>query len=312
MLSVSAAIDVLALANYVAQRPLYAWCTIAQGNQTVTSMNGLSIQADHLIENAPVLSNLIVCAGVDGHKQANPEILSWLRHIKAAGTGIGAVSTGSWVLAQAGLLKGRRCTIHWEDRAAFRESFPDLNVTEAIFETDGPIFTCSGGTAVVDLALTFTAASHGIDMANKVAEQLLHGEIRSPPVALALNSGLRLGITNPQVRAAIQVMESNLEEPLPLPRIATEVGISQRHLDRLFRQHVGRSPKRFYLECRLRLARSLLKQTTLPIYEIALACGFSSSSYLAKWYSQHFGQAPMDARKTFAAIATPRDPKKDI
>ncbi len=311
MLPVSAAIDVLALANYVGRKPFYSWCTLGQGDRTVTSMNGLSIQTDQLFDTAPHLSNLVVCAGVDGHEQANPEILAWLRRIKTEGTSIGAVSTGSWVLAQAGLLDGKRCTIHWEDRGAFRETYPHLDVSEAIFETDGPIFTCSGGTAVVDLALTFVAAGHGIDLANKVAEQLLHSEIRSPLGMQTINRSRRLGIANAHVRTAVQIMERNLEDPVQLPKIARQVGLSQRHLDRLFRSHLGRSPKRYYLECRLRLARSLVRQTDLPIYEIALACGFSSSSYLAKWYAQQFGCVPLEERQSFVQTTLKREPTKE-
>ncbi|KIC09300.1 hypothetical protein RA19_16505 [Leisingera sp. ANG-M1] len=310
MLSVSAAIDVLALANYVGGRQLYSWCTISQQDGMVQSMNGLNVQADYSLKDAPYLSTAIVCCGIDGHQQATSEVLAWLRRVKAGGTSVGAVSTGSWVLARAGLLEGRRCTIHWEDRAPFRETFPDLNVTEAIFETDGPVFTCSGGTAVVDLTLTFVAAAHGIDLANKVAEQLLHDAIRSPAAAAALNQRRRLGITNPHVRKAVQIMERNLEDPIPLPEIAVATGLSQRHLDRLFHAHLGRSPKRYYLECRLRLARSLIRQTDLPVFETALACGFSSSSYLAKWYVQQFGSTPLEERRAFAAAAASHD--KDL
>ena len=304
MLSVSSAIDALALSNYVSGKQSYSWCTVSHDDQTVVSMNGLSIQTDYLLQDAPPLANLVVCAGVGGHNQHHPDVLSWLRRLKSTGTVIGAVSTGSWVLAEAGLLTGRRCTIHWEDRAAFKESYPTLHVTDAIFEVDGPVFTCSGGTAVVDLALTFVAASHGIDLANKVAEQLLHSEIRSPLTTHTLNQTRRLGIANGHVRSAVQIMEHNLEEPLPLPDIAGQVGVSQRHLDRLFRLHLRRSPKRYYLECRLRLARSLVRQTSMPIFEIALASGFSSSSYLAKWYARQFGCAPLEERRHLSP-ATP-------
>ncbi len=300
MLSVSAAIDTLALANYVGQKQLYSWCTISQDAEPAQSMNGLSVQADYTFRDTPPLTSVVVCCGVDGHLQAKPEVMSWLRRLRASGTGVGAVSTGTWVLARAGLLKGRRCTIHWEDRAPFRETFPDLNLTDALFETDGPVFTCSGGTAVVDLALTFVAAAHGIDLANKVAEQLLHDAIRSPAAASALNHQRRLGITNPHVRKAVKIMERNLEDPITLPEIASRVGLSQRHLDRLFHSHLGRSPKRYYLECRLRMARSLVRQTDLSIIETAMACGFSSSSYLAKWYARQFGTTPREERRAFA------------
>ncbi|MCG7522360.1 GlxA family transcriptional regulator [Ruegeria sp. Ofav3-42] len=303
MLSVSAAIDALALANYVGQKPLYSWCTISAHPGPVKSMNSLSVQADYSLQDAPPLSTIVVCCGVDGHQQATPQVMAQLRRLRASGISIGAVSTGTWVLAHAGLLKGRRCTIHWEDRASFRETFPDLNLTDALFETDGPIFTCSGGTTVVDLTLTFVAATHGIDLANKVAEQLLHDTIRQPSANHWPVHNLHPGIADPYVRQAVELMEGNLELPLPLETLAARIGISLRQLERLFQMNLGRGPKQFYLECRLQLARSLLRQTALPVIEVALACGFSTSSYLAKRYSRQFGRTPLQERRAFSVSA---------
>jgi len=306
MLSVSAAIDTLALANYVGRKQLYSWCTISAHPGPVKSMNGLSVQADYDLQDAPPLSTIVVCCGVDGHQQATPQVMARLRRLRASGTSVGAVSTGTWVLARAGLLRGRRCTIHWEDRAPFRETFPDLDLTDALFETDGPVFTCSGGTTVVDLTLTFVAATHGIELANKVAEQLLHDTIRQPSANYVPGQNPRLGVADPWVRQAVTLMEGNLEAPIPLATLAARVGISLRQLERLFHTNLGRGPKQFYLECRLQLARSLLRQTRLPVIEVALACGFSTSSYLAKRYFRQFGRTPLQERQIFPA-ETPAD-----
>ena len=296
MLPVSAAIDVLALTNYVSGKPLYAWNSLSVETGPVESMNGWRLMADYALKSAPRMSSVVVCCGVNGHTQATPPILAWLREQATRGVRIGAMSTGAWVLAKAGLLKNRRCTVHWEDLTAFREVYPDYETTSELFESDGPIFTCSGGTAVVDLFLTFVATKHGIALANEVAEQILHGTIRTPIEAPLANQTLHLGVTNQAVRQAIGLMEKNLEAPIPVKEIAAAIDLSVRQMERLFRVHMGRTPQLYYRECRLMRAQSLLLRTGLSVSEIALACGFSSSSYLAKCYLHQFGRLPKDER----------------
>lgn len=296
MLPVSAAIDVLALTNYVSGKPLYAWHSLAVESGPVTSMSGWRVMADFALSDAPPLSSVVVCCGMDGHAQATAPILGWLRNQATRGVRVGAISTGTWVLAKSGLLKNRRFTIHWEDLAAFCEVYPNYDTTSELFETDGPVFTCSGGTAVVDLFLTFIASKHGVTLANEVAEQILHGSIRTPVVAPHANKTMRLGVTHKVVRAAITLMEQNIETPLGISDIAVSVGISTRQIERLFQSYLGRPPKLFYRECRLMRAQGLLRRTGMPVSEIAIACGFNSSSYLAKCYLGHFGRSPMDER----------------
>lgn len=292
----ASAVDVLALANYVSGRPLFAWTTFADAETAVEAMNGFRFLVDRTMAEAPDLSVITVCCGIGGSRHESRTIQGWLRNRYVRGAKIGSISTGSWLLAQAGLLDGRRCTIHWEDLHAFRETFPKIRATSEIFEIDSRIFTCSGGTAATDMFLSFVAARHGIALATAVAEQLVHGAARAEHTNQRLRLSERSGITNPMLVGAIELMEIHIEEPLKQNDVAGRLGVSGRHLERLFRKHLGRTPQLHYRDLRLRHARSLLRTTNLSILEVACASGFCASSYFAKCYLDQFGKLPGEER----------------
>ena len=291
-MAVSSAVDVLALANYVSQQTLYQWYSLSDSESPVRGMNGFRITPDHTIDNVPAISTAVVCAGICGKNQTSTHLSAWLRQFYAQGGQVGAISTGSWVLAEAGMLNSRRCTIHWEDMVAFREMYPEMNVTAEIFEVDGRVFTCSGGAAVVDLFLSFVATRHGIELAHEVAAQLVYQNTRSTDERQREKLSVRLGITHQRLSSAIELMEKHIETPLSITEISRLIGISERQLERLFRKKLGQTPKCFYRLLRLQRAQSLLKGTSRPVYEVAYATGFSTSSYFARCYQQHFGHLP--------------------
>ncbi len=290
------AVDVLALANYVSGKPLYAWSTLSEKTTQVEAMNGFHSVIDWCIDDAPVLDAVTICSGIGGRRHDSPSVQGWLRDRYARGARLGAISTGSWLLAGMGLLDGKKCTIHWEDLQAFREAFPQLRATAEIFEVDGRIFTCSGGSAATDMFLSFVALKHGLALAAAVAEQLVHGPARADDTSQRLRLEERTGITNPTLIRAAELMEEHIEEPLAQGQIAERVGVSGRHLERLFRRHLGRTPQLYYRELRLRHAQSLLRTTDLPVLQVACATGFCTSSYLAKCYADQFGRLPGDER----------------
>jgi transcriptional regulator GlxA family with amidase domain len=208
------------------------------------------------------------------------------------------------------LLDGFRCTVHWENLDAFREDFPDLDVTGELFEIDGPRLTCSGGTASLDMMLSLIAQSHGRDLAAQVAEQFIHERIRDTHDHQRMSLQGRLGISHPKLLQVITMMEAHLEEPLARAELARRAGLSTRQLERLFRRYLGRTPTRYYLELRLHRARALLTQTAMSILNVALACGFVSASHFSKCYREFFHKMPREERqqtghKPVAGIAAP-------
>src|SRR5699024_5964230 len=123
-------------------------------------------------------SAIVVCSGLQLKDAVTRPVLTWLRKQSRLGVGMGAVCTGSYVLARAGLLEGRRCTIHWENQAAFAEEFPETALLNLLYVTDEGIFTCAGGTAAADMMLHLIAEDHGAELASSVADSLVHAPVR--------------------------------------------------------------------------------------------------------------------------------------
>ena len=297
MISFTACIEPLRVANRMSERRLYAWRTASIDGAPVRASNGVPVMPDIAMGDAEVPSVTIVCAGLYAERFRDATVLSWLRQTARAGAAMGGVCTGSLILARAGLLNGHRCTIHWENMEGFVEEFPEQDITATMFEIDRDRFTCSGGTAPLDMMVHLIARDHGEPLAMQVAEQMLHTPVRHQGDPQRMSLQYRTGISHPKLLAAIAAMEAHLEAPLGMDDLAAQVRLSPRQLERLFRDHVGRPPRRYYLELRLKRARLLLLQTPMPVIQVAVACGFTSASHFAEAYHALFGRAPRDERR---------------
>jgi len=297
MLAFTSSVEPLRSANRLSGRQLYTWEIITPSGEPARASNGIHIQPDGAIRDARAVPDAVVlCGGVDTADFNHAEVPHWLRREARRGAMLGGVCTGSLALARAGLLDGYRCTIHWENMEGFVEAFPHLDITATLFELDRDRFTCAGGAAALDMMIALIRTEHGDALAVQVAEALIHTGLRRPddPQRLALRE--RVGVGHPKVLAAIARMESNLETPIPLEKLARDVGVSDRQLERLFRTHMKVSPSRYYLSLRLWRARALLGQTSLTVLQVAVACGFTSASHFTKCYRTQFGVAPKRER----------------
>jgi len=241
-------------------------------------------------------SIMFLCSGIDVEKVDNKSLYAYLRENKNSGVTVAGLCTAAYLLAAAGLLNGKRCAIHWENLPGFAEKFPTAEVYADLYEIDGNIWTCAGGTASLDMMLSMIARDHGDEIVNSVCEQALTDRVRSPTDRQRLPLRARLGVQNSKVISIIEFMEANISEPLPLVDIAVYVGLSRRQIERLFHQHMGRSPARYYLEIRLDRARHLLIQSTMPVVDVAIACGFISASHFSKCYREMYGKPPLQER----------------
>ncbi len=247
---------------------------------------------------------LLLVGGIDVAQATSKRIVSWLRREARRGVTIGGLCTASWTMAMAGLLDGKRATIHWENQDSFAEEFPEIELTKSIFTVDGKRITTAGGTASVDLMLHLIARDYGEDLASLVADQLIYSSIRTDQDTQRLSIPTRIGVRHPRLSQVIREMEQNIEDPISPSILAAEVGMSTRQLERLFRRYLNRSPKRYYMELRLGKARNLLMQTDMSIINVALACGFTSPSHFSKCYRAQYGTTPYRER---GAKAVPRD-----
>jgi len=302
MMAFASAIEPLRLANRTSGKALYSWTLAGENGETATSSNGTKCALDHGLDGVERDQWIILCGG-DHIKQATTKpVLAWLRRESRKGIALGGLCTASVVLAKAGLLDGKRCTIHWENRDSFIEEFPDIELSQNIFVIDNNRLTAAGGAAAADLMLNVISNEHGGDLANEVADQLIYTSFRTDQDEQRLSVPTRIGVRHPKLATVIQMMNNNIEEPISPSILAQDVGMSTRQLERLFRRYLNRSPKRYYMELRLQRARNLLMQTDMSVINVALASGFSSPSHFSKCYRSHFQTTPYRERGAQARV----------
>lgn len=298
MMSFAGAVEPLRLANRVAGRALYSWVLAGEGGREARCSNGARIGLDMALEEISRDDTVMVCGGVDVAEATTKPILNWLRREARRGAGVAGLCTGAWAVAKAGLLDGKRATIHWENQDSFSEEFEEVDLTKSVFVIDGNRMSTAGGTASIDLMLKLIAHQQGDQLASTVADQLIYNSIRSDKDSQRLSIPTRIGVRHPKLAQVIGRMEANLEEPISPSLLAEEVGMSTRQLERLFRRYLNRSPKRYYMEVRLQKARNLLMQTEMSVINVALACGFASPSHFSKCYRAHYQTTPYRERGT--------------
>ena len=295
MISFAGAIEPLRIANRVSGAALYAWVLCGEGKEASCS-NGATFRLELGLEEMDREDTILVCGGLDIQHTTTKGVVSWLRREARRGVTIGGICTGGHTLAKAGLLDGKKATIHWENQDGFAEEFDNVKLTKSVFVMDGNRWSTAGGISSIDLMLKIIAADHGEDLANTVADQLIYSTIRTDQDTQRLSIPTRIGVRHPKLSQVIQMMEGNIEDPMSPADLAEEVGMSTRQLERLFRRYLNRSPKRYYMELRLQKARNLLMQTDMSVINVALACGFASPSHFSKCYRSHYNTTPYRER----------------
>ncbi|AZV78288.1 GlxA family transcriptional regulator [Parasedimentitalea marina] len=301
MLCFSAALESLRIANRMSGKELYSWVLSGEGGDYVTCSAGTSFRLDQDLSDLQRDDTILLCGGIEVQHATTKKLLGWLRRESRKGLLVGGLCTAAYVLAKAGLLDGKKATIHWENSDSFSEEFDEVELTRSVFVLDGKRMTTAGGTSSIDLMLKLIATDHGEELANAVADQLIYSSIRTDQDSQRLSVPTRIGVRHPKLSTVIQLMETNIEEPISPSILAKDVGMSTRQLERLFRRYLNRSPKRYYMELRLQKARNLLMQTDMSVINVALACGFASPSHFSKCYRAHYDTTPYRERGSMAS-----------
>jgi len=294
------AMDPLRMANQLTSRSLYEWPIMTMDGQPVAASNGMRVTPDMAMDEAETLDFLFVCGGTRIQDVCDRRMLGWLRQqARRSNLALGAICTGTYVLARAGVLGGYRCTIHWENISTLNEEqeFPDVIFSSELFVIDRDRYTCSGGIAPLDMMLNIIHRQHGQRLAQDISEEFIHERIRTISDMQRVPLRVSLGTSQPKLVDAVTLMEANLEEPLKLDELAGYTGVSRRQLERLFRKYLNCPPSRYYLELRLHRARQFLLQTDMPIIDVSLACGFSTPPHFSKSYNDFFGYSPSTERR---------------
>lgn len=298
MMTLTTFLEPLRIANYLSPRRLCDWDFRASAGSRVTASNGLAI--DCLPLDAPGCGETVAVFGSWGSEHHEDAVLTrWLRKQARAGMRLIAVELGVYAMARAGVLDGHRATTHWSCLPGFVETFPDIEVSEQLYTIDRKVMTCAGGTAGIDLQLELIARDHGQQLASEVANQLLHAARRPAEAAQRHAAGATDEATHPDVRAAVRLLEANIEEPLSIPDLCRRVNVSQRQLERLFRKHTGCTIAQFGKILRLQYARVLLTSTRMSIRDVSAACGFNSMSYFSQCFVGAFGKKPSAYRQAW-------------
>ena len=301
MLPFASLIDPFRMANRLSGKTLYQWHLISVDGEAVSSSGNIALNVDgaidNIIDSGIPMDNLFICGGVHIQQFNDRRVLNFIQRMGRSDNYLGAICTGSYLLARAGVLNGYRCTIHWENLDAFRENFPDLDSRASLYEFDRNRLTCCGSTAAFEMSVRIIKEKHGTQLADDICEQFIQEKKRHyDDDNNLLPIRVRLQVNHQKLVKAISAMEDNCEKTISREEIADIAGISCRQLERLFYQHIGTSPRRYYLKIRLERAKRLLQQTNLSIAEIAFACGFNTASHFSRCFHNIYGFTPRSNR----------------
>ena len=282
------ALDTLVTANLI-KAGVFATRTFSLDGESVTSDLGLVICPNSIVDPAQVqdLDLLVVCSGLRTPLRANPLLTQVLHLAEEKGVALAGLWSGAWFLGQAGLLDGYKCAVHPEQRAALAETARESQVTSESYMVDRDRLTAASPTGAFNMVLEWINKLHGRGLVDAVIDILAFEESRYRRARPSLHEKM-----SEPLREAINLMSANIEEPLSQDQLSTYVGRSKRQIERLFKEQLGTTPVRYYLELRITESRRLLQHSDLPIVEVGVACGFVSPSHFSKCYTSFYGYPP--------------------
>ncbi len=296
LLSYSSAIEPLRAGNLLSGENLFDIHHFSIQNSYVKSSAGAEVQTLNY-QDAEELDFLFLVAGGDPFSVDKPDFTAWLNELTKTETVIGGISGGPVILTNAGLMKDFRMTVHWEHASLLEQMHPGLILERSLFVIDRNRITCSGGTAPLDLMHLLIAKEFGTKFARDVSDWFIHTEVRKPGEAQRSGLEERYGTQVMPILSSIELIENHIADPLTLEQIARLVGISSRHLNRLFQQELGTSVMKFCRQARLDVARKLIESSALTNNEILHATGFSSPVQFSRSFRDRFGLPPTTYRK---------------
>lgn len=297
MIAFANAVEVLRMANLLSGQQLYTWTVATVGGEEAAASNGLALANPVKLTELDACDVVFVCGGVEVQKAISGAVLQDLRRRAARRQALGGLCTGAHALAEAGVMDGYRCAVHWENLATLREACPKVRFALEVFVVDRDRVTASGGIAPLHLMLHLVRAHYGNKLAMAISEQFIVDRVRDQSDQQRLPQPEFVGPGYEHLVEATELMAANIEEPLPLSEIAEVAGVSLRQLERLFHRYHNVTPAQHYLALRLRRAREMLAHTSAPIMQITIACGFQTASHFCKAYRAQFGHPPSDHRR---------------
>lgn len=289
-------IDTLRLASDESDRSgrIHAdWEVLSHTRHLVTSSCGIQVSPTSLFVDPMEFDYIVVVGGrLAGGQAVDDETLRYLRDAASKGARLIGICTGTFILAEAGLMAAHETCVSWLHYVDFRERFPDLHVrADTIYNLDTTRGSCAGGSSAADLAAELVRRHIG-DAAERNALEVLQIDKVRNAEWIQPRRPLTIEAHDPRLRAALILMEQNIENTLSVSRLAAALGVSRRQLERLFLKEVNSSPALVYLRVRLERAKQLLRKVDTPLIEVAIGAGFENASHFARVFRRAYGQPP--------------------
>jgi transcriptional regulator GlxA family with amidase domain len=293
MMSLAAA-SVFEFANMLAGESLYEIFVLSETGGPVRSSLGMTIETAPLVPSE--IDTLIVGAGI-GPPQPTRGLLDLLRLAEGSARRIAAICNGAFILAEAGLLDGRRATTHWRNARGLQARFPAIKVEEdRIYIIDGAIWTSAGATAGIDLALAMVEKDFGVEMARRVAKALViyHRRAGGQSQHSVL---LEIAPKSDRIQNALSYAQLNLGNAISVEQLADAAHLSPRQFSRTFLAETGRSPAKAVEQLRVEAARLMMEQGRHSMDDVARETGFADRERMRRAFLRAFGQPPQTIRR---------------
>ncbi len=274
------------------------WACLSATREPVRSSCGIEVLPWSTFGDPSEYDYVVVVGGLlSSFSQHHPDVFRYIIDAKESGANIVGLCTGSFVIAETGLMSGRRCGVHAHHRQELVERHPDvIPETNEMYVFDGQFITCPGGTAAIDLAVDILCSHCGKARGMKgltamvVDEHRGAHEIGRHPFQDLEDCGDR------NIERAVRMMRQNLGTPMEIGTLARSIGVTPKQLSRAFVKHANKTPLSLWREMRLQHARWRLLNTSRSVTEIAYECGFADSSHFSRWFVQEFGEPPQKYR----------------
>ncbi|MFF8592820.1 GlxA family transcriptional regulator [Streptomyces sp. NPDC015220] len=307
LLDIACVTTSLITANRLGASPAYAVSVATPGGHAITCDSGLTLQSQRSLERLRGPLDTLIVSGGFGHEAAadNQLIVGHVRRLARESRRVASVCTGATILASAGLLNGRRATTHWRYAEQLAAAYPEITVDPApIYIREGRVSTAAGVTSALDLALAFIEEDHGAQLARDVARSLVTYLQRPGNQAQMSMFTATPAPTNSLVRRVVDHITCHLADNLTATTLAAGAGVSERHLTRLFIDHLGKAPGRFVRDARTEAAAHLLASTSIPVASVAAQCGFRTAETLRQAFVSRYGTPPSRYRATQSTPAS--------
>lgn len=295
LLSLAICTEMLRVANRESASTAFARTILTSDGGPAMSSSGIEIAADDSVERFGKADVVVVLTSYAPEETCAPNVLAWLRRQDRQGAIMCCADTGALVLARAGVIRDRYFAVHHEPTPAYREAFGDTVLIDRLNANDRGLLSSGGAMATAEMVLEFISACEGAPLAKRVAHVLnafpMPDRAPSPPEGAIAHMDRRMG-------RMVELMQSHMDEPLPMERLCQLSGLDTSTGRRLFRKHFGVTPGQYYRGLRLERARRTLYYSALPIGEVAVQAGFADASAFARAYRRHFGQLPSHDRQT--------------